>query len=347
MKALTLDPRTAGSLSLEHVPEPPPSLGPVLVRALSVGVCGTDIEIKRGAHGRSPAGRRRLILGHESLGRVLSAPPHTHLVPGALVVGVVRRPDPGLCHACRCGHWDRCVSDAPLEHGISGLDGFGAERFRLPIDSVIKLPERLARSGVLTEPTSVVVKAWHRVEAAASIQGVKLRRVLVTGAGPIGLLAALLGVQRGLDVRVLDRVSVGPKPGLVADLGASYYRENVSSAARAVDAILECTGSSRVVLESMKALGPNGILCLTGLSSGRHRLMLDAAALNRELVLENNIVMGSVSANRGHYREAVEALVAADPMWLERLVTRRVPLADWRQAFERRPYDVKTVIELR
>jgi threonine dehydrogenase-like Zn-dependent dehydrogenase len=73
---------------------------------------------------------------------------------------------------------------------------------------------------------------------------------------------------------------------------------------------------------------------------------MDAAALNRDMVLENDVVFGAVNANRRHYEAAVAALVRADLGWLERLVTRRVPLDQWASAVERTAADVKTVIEL-
>src|SRR5947199_4475580 len=97
MRALTVTPGQADSARLEEVPEPPAQDGPVLVQTLAVGVCGTDLEITEGKYGWPPPGRTRLILGHESLGRVLEAPADSGFAPGDLVVGIVRRPDPVPC----------------------------------------------------------------------------------------------------------------------------------------------------------------------------------------------------------------------------------------------------------
>jgi threonine dehydrogenase-like Zn-dependent dehydrogenase len=170
--------------------------------------------------------------------------------------------------------------------------------------------------------------------------------VLVTGAGPIGLLAALLGVRRGLDVHVYDRVVTGPKPELVRELGATYHGEHLEAAAAGSDVIIECTGVPQLVVEAMRATRRGGIVCLTGVSPGGRKLSVDMGALNRSLVLENDVVFGSVNANRRHYEAAVDVMTAADRGWLSRLITRRVPLSRWPEAFERRPDDVKTVIEL-
>jgi len=79
---------------------------------------------------------------------------------------------------------------------------------------------------------------------------------------------------------------------------------------------------------------------------GGRDLRVDAEALNRELVLENDVVFGSVNANAGHYRAAVEALARADAGWLARLMTRRVPLSDWSSALRAEEDDVKVVIDL-
>jgi glucose 1-dehydrogenase len=198
---------------------------------------------------------------------------------------------------------------------------------------------------VLVEPASVVAKAWEHVERIGRRARWEPARVLVTGAGPIGLLAALMAVQRGLEVHVLDRVTEGPKPALVRDLGATFHRGPVAEACPDADIIIECTGAGAVVLEAMLAAGPGGIVCLTGMSSGGGEV-LDAAALNRIMVLENRVVFGSVNANRRHYESAVAALGMADPSWLQRLITLRVPLERWADAVRRAPAEVKAVIDI-
>ncbi|HEX5211620.1 MAG TPA: hypothetical protein VFW22_07795, partial [Pseudolabrys sp.] len=106
-----------------------------------------------------------------------------------------------------------------------------------------------------------------------------------------------------------------------------------------------CTGAATVVLDAMSRTAPSGIVCLAGVSSGGHKLAFDFGDLNRTMVLENEVVFGSVNANRRHYRAAAEALAKADKDWLARLITRRVPLSRWREAFEQRPDDIKVVVD--
>jgi threonine dehydrogenase-like Zn-dependent dehydrogenase len=346
MRALTVEAGVKGSARLEEISEPPVEDGAVLVEALSIGICGTDLDILAGLYGEAPPGQRRLVLGHESLGRVLEAPPESGLAPGDLVVGIVRRPDPVPCANCAVGEWDMCKNGLFTERGIKGRDGYCAERFRLEPSFAVKVSPELARVGVLLEPASVLAKAWEHIERIGARARFTPRRALVTGAGPIGLLAALMGVQRGLTVHVLDRVTEGPKPELTRALGATYHTSSVEEACEGADIVIECTGAAQLVFDAMRWTAPGGIACLTGVSSGGRALSVDLGALNRAMVLENNVVFGSVNANRRHYEAAVAALAGADLAWLSRLITRRVPLERWQEALSRTPLDVKPVIDL-
>jgi glucose 1-dehydrogenase len=141
-------------------------------------------------------------------------------------------------------------------------------------------------------------------------------------------------------------VATGPKPALVAALGANYHTGTVADAGPRADVVVECTGVDRLVLDAVDKAGPDGIVCLTGISAVGRTLTIDAGALDRELVLDNGVVFGSVNANRRHYQAAAAALAKADQGWLEGLVTRRVPLHRWAEALQRRPDDVKAVIDL-
>jgi glucose 1-dehydrogenase len=346
VRALTVTPLRAGSARLEEVSNPVLGSNEVLVETLFVGVCGTDLEIVSGEYGWAPPGEDRLILGHESLGRVLDAPEEAGLEAGDLVVGIVRRPDPEPCANCAMGEWDMCRNGRYTERGIKEIHGYCSERYVIEPEYAVKVDASLERVGVLLEPTSVVAKAWDHVEKIGDRARWQPRKVLVTGAGPIGLLAALLGVQRGLDTHVLDRVTEGPKPDIVRDLGATYHTESVEEACADADVVIEATGVGQLVFDVMQHTAPGGIVCLTGVSPTGRQIEVDAGLLNRSMVLENDVVFGSVNANRRHYEQAAEALAKADPAWLERLISRRVPLDRWEEALDRRPDDVKAVIEV-
>jgi threonine dehydrogenase-like Zn-dependent dehydrogenase len=347
MRAITVKPGEAQSVRLEQRPEPEAAEGQVLIQALALGVCGTDVEIIAGEYGWAPDGEDRLILGHESLGRVITAPQGCGLAEGDLVVGIVRRPDPVPCPACAGGEWDMCRNCLYTEHGIKQANGFGAERYVLDPAFVVRLDPSLGRLGVLLEPTSVVAKAWdHTLRIGARSRTWAARKVLVTGAGPVGLLAAMIGRQHGFEVHVLDRVTSGPKPGLVADLGATYHAEGPSLIGTLKpDVVLECTGADALVMQAITDVGDDSIVCLAGVSSGGRKVDFDVGGFNRRAVLGNEVVFGSVNANRSHYEAAAEALAKADRAWLSRLISRRVPLDRWQEAFARQPDDVKVVLE--
>jgi glucose 1-dehydrogenase len=131
----------------------------------------------------------------------------------------------------------------------------------------------------------------------------------------------------------------------VKGLGATYHTETVGDAGREADVVLECTGAEQLVWDAVAQAAPSGIVCLTGVSTGGRTVGVDFGAFNRELVLENKVVFGTVNANRRHYQAAADALAQADPAWLEHLITRRVPIRQWSKALVREPYDVKTVME--
>jgi threonine dehydrogenase-like Zn-dependent dehydrogenase len=346
MRALTVQPLEPNSLELSEIPDPVPGPGELLVDGLALGICGTDRELISGEYGFRGD---RLVLGHESLGRVRTAPAGSGFAEGDLVVGVVRRPDPVPCGACGHGEFDMCRNGEYTERGIKQLDGFGSEQWTVETDYAVKLDAALDEVGVLMEPTTVVAKAWEQVERIGARAWFEPRRVLVTGAGPIGLLAALLGVQRGLDVHVLDRAEDGVKPEAVQALGATYHSADIDEIAERVkpDVVIEATGVPRLVWAAISMTAAYGITCLTGVSGAGHKLDVDLGGTNRSIVLDNDVVVGSVNANLRHYGAAAEVLAKADNAWLRRLISRRVPLADYRQAFEAGPDDIKVVLSLR
>ena len=346
MRALTVAPSVANSAKVEDVPSPPQSDGSVLVRTRALGVCGTDREIVSGAYGWAPPGQKRLVIGHESLGTVQEAPPNSGFEAGDLVVGIVRRPDPVPCPACAVGEWDMCRNGRYTERGIKERNGFGSDFFRIEPDFLVKLDPSLGDDGVLVEPTSIVAKAWDQTERIGRrSRAWQPKTLLVTGAGPVGLLAAMIGAQRGLDVHVLDHNDRGQKRSLVRDLGGTFHLGSLSDLALKPDVLMECTGAPIVIRDVLGHTAPGGVACLVGVSAPGHAFSLDIGQINRTLVLDNDTVFGSVNANLQHYRDAVEALQRASKSWLRRLITRRVPVEQWAQALASQPDDIKVVVD--
>jgi threonine dehydrogenase-like Zn-dependent dehydrogenase len=241
-----------------------------------------------------------------------------------------------------------CRNGKYTERGIKEIHGYCSEQWTCEADYAVRLDTRLEEVGMLMEPTTVVAKAWEQVERIGARAWFEPQSVLVTGAGPIGQLAALLGAQRGLDVHVLDLVKDGPKPQAVKDLGATYHHDDILTVADKVrpDIVIEATGVGPVIFGALAGTAAYGIVVLTGVSSGGRELPVDAGAQNRSIVLENDAVVGSVNANLRHYQQAADALAMADLDWLHRLVTRRVPLAKFAEAFEPQDGDIKVAITL-
>lgn len=347
MRAVTVIPHQAASAALSDVEEPSVDAGEVVVDTIAVGVCGTDMEIVRGTYGWLPPGRERLVLGHESLGRVAEAPAGSGLNVGDLVVGIVRRPDPEPCPACAVGQWDACRNGNYTEHGIKSLDGFMRERYRAHADSLVTLDPRLGAHGVLLEPTTVVAKAWQQTLAIGHRAVFEPRTVLVIGAGPIGLLAALMGTQMGYEVHVVDQVTAGRKPALVAQLGAKYHTGSPSDVIDGgADVVIECTGVPSVIQAAMVSSAIGGVVCLTGISPIGTTTTLDLGSLAHDMVLGNRAVFGSVNANRTHYEAAARVLADAPIDWLDGVISRRVPIGEFSHALERHDDDVKVVIDI-
>jgi glucose 1-dehydrogenase len=345
VRAITIRPGVPNSAKLEDVPEPPDGDGAVLVETIALGVCGTDHEIVAGHYGEAPQGHERLILGHESLGRVREAPDDCGLAVGDHVVGIVRQPDPVPCPACASGEWDMCRNGLYTEHGIKARHGFGAERWRIAPDFAVKVDAALGILGVLLEPTSVVAKAWDHCDRVWRLKSAPSRKLLVTGAGPIGLLGALLGMQRGYEVHVYDHNTTGPKPELVRALGGTYHSGEFNEIATlAPDVVMECTGVASVIAALLSDIASNSVICLAGVGAPARR-EFDIGQFNRAMVLNNGTVIGTVNANRRHYAMAAAALARADRAWLSRLITRRVPLARFSEALGKCPGDIKVMID--
>jgi glucose 1-dehydrogenase len=347
MRALTVAPGVADSAQVEEIPDPPTSDGAVLVRTIALGVCGTDRDIVSGHYGWAPPGRKRLVIGHESLGEVQDAPAGSGVKKGDWIVGIVRRPDPVPCPACAVGEWDMCRNGQYTERGIKERNGFGSDFFRIEPDFVVKVDRDLGLAAVLLEPTSVVAKAWDHTERIGQrARSWQPKTLLVTGAGPVGLLAAMMGAQRGLEVHLLDHNDNLQKRRLIEGLGATYHAEGLDKLnGLEPDILMECTGAPSVVRDVLGRTGAAGIACLLGVTAPGHDFELDIGSLNRTLVLENDTVFGSVNANRTHYEMAGEALAKADKHWLDRLITRREPVEQWTQSLTRQPDDIKVIID--
>ena len=351
MRALTVIPGRGGSGAVREVPDPVASADLVPVDVVRVGLCGTDAEIERGEYGRAPQGSGVLVLGHESFGRV--ARDGGGLRKGTPVVASVRRPDG--CPNCVRGEQDMCLWGEFRERGINGIDGFCAERYVERSEYLFPVPEEIADVAVLLEPLTISEKGWrHLVFAQRRMTVWEPKRALVTGAGPVGILAAVLLRLRGLEVTVVERTEKPARRDLLARIGASYAATAATpleeiAHGEPVDVVLDATGSAAVAFETMRLVRANGAVILTSVTGADRRVELRADAINQNIVLGNVLVLGTVNANALDFRQGIADLADAERRWpgfLGSLITKRVPLADAAAALRHDPAQIKTVVEM-
>lgn len=354
--AVLVRPGAPHSAGLGTVPVRPPAADEVKLRILEVGVCGTDAEIDQGLYGEAPPGHERLVLGHEALGQVAAVGAGvTAFRVGDLAVPIVRRPCPERCAPCAAGRWDMCRTGHYTEHGIAREDGFMRAFATVAADAAVAVPAALRTVAVLTEPLTIVEKAVMEAYEIQRRLPWQPARGLVTGAGPVGLLAALVLRLRDLEVFVLDREpATSLKARLVARAGAHYLQADADGLAKEApdggfDIAVEATGYAPLLFACLDVLASDGILVLTGVSGGRRQVVVDAAAVNKRAVLENQAIVGSVNAARVHYERAVEDLAAFErrfPGLAAALITQRHPLSAFRAAMDKGADDVKSVVEV-
>ena len=354
MRAVTVTPGKAHSLQVRgDIPDARPADGQALVRVLETGVCGTDIEIESALFGEAPPGSPYLILGHENLG-VVERTGGDGLREGDLVVATVRRPCPERCRSCAEGRQDMCLTGHYLERGIKGMHGYMCDRYAESPRYLVHIPADLRPVAVLLEPLSFIEKG---IEQALRIQQRLTwdpRTAVVLGAGPVGLLAAMVLRLRGLMVTLASRGPAdSPAARLATDARIRYLStretplESLGSETGEIDVMFEATGGAAVIMPAIRALGQDGVCVLASVTGGEAKIDFDVAAWNREMVLGNRVVLGTVNAARRHFEAGVRDLDAAQerfPGWLERVITRRIPVKDARLAFEKSRADIKSVL---
>ena len=306
----------------------------VLVKVLRVGVDGTDKEINAAEYGAAPPGFDFLVIGHEGFGQVEAVGPNvTEVRPGDYVVATVRRLGGSIYDLI--GTSDMTTDDTYFERGINLRHGFLTEYYVDHAEFIVKVPRGLRDVGVLLEPMTVVEKGIAQAyEIQRRLRVWRPQRAAVMGAGTIGLLATLVLRLRGLEVTTL---ALSPKPYLNSELieaiDARYESTldvPILDAARKYgpfDLILEATGSSRVVFDSMQALAKNGVLVLSSVTGGDRKVEVPADRINLEFVLGNKVMVGTVNANREYFELGVRDMAQAEaeyPGWLKRLLTHPV-----------------------
>jgi threonine dehydrogenase-like Zn-dependent dehydrogenase len=338
----------------------------VKLRMLDVGVCGTDREICAFDYGTPPAGGSHLIIGHESLGEVVEVGPTvTRVKRGDLVVPMVRRPcHHEHCAACRHDRQDFCFTGDFHERGIKEAHGFMTE-FVVDDEKYMNIvPPELRDVAVLVEPLTIAEKALAQVWQVqrrlpwacpiARAPAEHCHRAVVIGAGPVGLLGAMALVNFGFDTTVYSRgVAPNPKAAVVEAIGAHYLDaktvpvDALPERIGNIDLIYEAAGASKVAFDAMKVLGTNGIFCFTGVPGRRGPIEVDTDLIMRNLVLKNQVVLGTVNAGRETFEAAIADLATFNTRWpqaVRALITGRFPLTAHHALLLDPPAGIKNVL---
>lgn len=322
-----------GEVRLEEAPVPRPGEREVLVEVASVGVCGSDVHYYE--HGRIGdfVVRAPLVLGHEASGVVVARGPGASLAPGTLVAI-----EPGVpcraCPQCRTGHYNLCADVRFL--ATPPVDGAFTRYLAAAEDFCFPVPDSMsADAAALVEPLSVGVWACRRAGVAVG------DRVLVTGAGPIGLLCALVAQATGAEPAICDinpdRLARARRLGLG---DAIDLRGTPLSQLGPYDAFIECTGADGVAGSALAALRPAGHAVLVGMSATDELKLPLSLLQTRELVVTGSFRYAST------YPAAI-SLAASGALSLDELVDAVFPLdraEEALQATRSNPALIKVVV---
>jgi threonine dehydrogenase-like Zn-dependent dehydrogenase len=340
----------------------------VMLRMLDIGICGTDKEICSFEYGTPPPGDDHLVIGHESLAEVVEVGSAVErLRAGDLVVSTVRRPCPHPgCLACRSGHQDYCYTGDFSERGIKEAHGYMAE-YVVDRERYMNLvPPGLREIAVLAEPLTIAEKAlaqifwimqnrppWLDPQAPAGERGRGLS-ALVLGIGPVGLLGAMTLATAGFSTYVYSReLPPHPRIDLVDAIGATYVSSQATTfpelAERMgnIDLIYEAVGHSHFALQALPVLGTNGIAVLTGVPGLQAFVETDPASTMRNMVLKNQMLLGTVNAGPDAFAAALRDLDAFRQRWpaaVRTLIAGRFPAEQAPELILGRPAGIKSVI---
>ena len=369
MRAVGVVPGKREVRLIEHAEPEVSDAYDVRIRGLDVGICGTDKEICTFVYGSPPVGSDYLVLGHESLGQVVEVGAGVSIYqPGDLVVPSVRRPcDHADCRPCRADLQDFCSTGDFTERGIKMTHGFMTEFYVEKEQYLTLVPSELRDVAVLVEPLTVAEKAFSQVwkiqerlpwivsEDPQKLPGSGLTAV-VLGAGPVGILGAMALLSNGFEVYVYSRSPApNPKAELLESIGAKYISskevaiEEFAERVGNIDLVYEALGVSSVSFEVLKILGTNGVFVFTGIPAPKAAIPIEADQIMRNIVLKNQVIVGTVNADRAAFQAAIRDLGTFLHLWpneLRALITGRFSIDSYQELLLGPRTGIKNVIAL-
>jgi len=339
MRAVTAVPGVPGSIHLEQRPESTAADDEFLVRSLLVGLCGTDREMLE----RTPPDTKPLVMGHESLGVVVAKPATGAITVGSLVVGVIRSACAARCPACQAGRFDMCQSSPLVERGLHEADGYASDYWTARETGLIVVDPALGEHGILVEPLSSLVKAQDRLrDVAATLPVFRWHRVLVTGAGPIGVLAAWLFGRDFAHVTVVDPGLTPQARAALASLDGIRCVDSWQGFDDGFDAVIECSGAVDALSRAVMTCRVGGILVLEGIPHGQGPGLPPDAI--KHTVLRDLTLIATVNASRAQYQRAADELQGAPKPFLDLMLEREIGPADVAAWMSRPASGLKTVV---
>jgi threonine dehydrogenase-like Zn-dependent dehydrogenase len=347
----------------------------VLVKVTRVGLDGTDFSLVRYDEKNLPQGKDELVLGHEMVGIVQETGPEVRtLKPGDIVTMTVRR-GCGLCHPCLHGQSDMCLTGLYTERGIYKADGFLTRYVVDREQYVVKVPPDLERYAVLTEPLSIAEKGveqirliqsrlpWtcpHPEHTFSSPNWGECKTALVIGAGPLGFLATCLLRLAGVTTYVAEIVPENNfKIKMIQKLGAKYLDVRgkkpqevgeLGGTSEHLDIVFEASGASELALGLIPYMSRGSIYVMTGVPHGERKAEIDADRMLRQIVLQNQVIVGSVNSNRSHFELALKDMREINRRFgdiLAEVCTHSFKLEEYESAFHlHEPDQLKVIMEV-
>jgi glucose 1-dehydrogenase len=355
MKAVAVFPGTKRIDLIDQPVEKTLPASGVRLKMLEVGICGTDKEIASFQYGTPPEGSDYLVIGHESLAEIEETGPGANIfAEGDLVVSMVRRPcQHPECRPCRLGRQDFCVTGDYRERGIEGIHGFMTGHVIDDEKYLHRVPGELRDVGVLVEPLTIAEKAFFQLDTVHKrlpgnmqhdlAESGRHHTALILGAGPVGVLGCMALRTRGYTTGVFSRESPeSTKAKITKAVGARYISagdhtlQQVAEELGNIDVIYEATGASGLAFDAIQYLGTNAVFIFTGVPGRKGPVSVNTALLMRNMVLKNQVVLGTVNAGANAYEAAIASLSAFMQRWpdaVHSLITGRHPLEAFRDFF--------------
>jgi threonine dehydrogenase-like Zn-dependent dehydrogenase len=316
MKAIKLEqPREIGLVELE---KPVPGPGEALIKIKAAGICGSDIGAFRGTNSLVSYPR---VIGHELAGVIESIPEDN---PKGFKVGDKVIVDPylycGHCYPCRIRRTNCCTDLHVL--GVH-VDGGMAEYFCHPADMLVKMPEDMSwTDAAMAEPLTISLHGIHRGGLKAG------EYCAIIGAGPIGLLAAMVAIAYDAHPILIDLVQ--ERLDFAKELGVEYVinsgKEDAEARVREITGgdmaqqVMECSGANAAILSTLKLVSNAGRITLTGWPKNETPMPTD-------VITKKEVDIRGARTSAGEFEEAID-LIYNKKVDVQKILTKTVSMEE-------------------